>query len=472
MRPRMNEKKPAKNLLRKSQKPEGGVNSPNLGSVLEIISTQTSHSSGSNADNKLLMEKVIARANILSALQRVERNKGAPGIDGMQTHELRGYLIKEGAKLREELLNGTYQPQPVRRVEIPKASGGGKRKLGIPTTRDRLVQQAILHVLNPILDPTFSESSFGFRIGKSAQQAIRQAKGFVEKGYAYVVDIDLESFFDRVNHDKVMQLMRSRVQDQRLLDIIRRYLNAGIMEHGVCSRQQSGVPQGGPLSPLLSNLMLDVLDKELERRGHRFVRFADDCNVYVKTRRAAERVFEGLRKIIEGQLKLKINQTKSAADFVNRRKFLGIKLQTKIGGNTKIRLAETSEERFKARIRELTNRNWGISFEERIRRINEYVRGWSAYFRVVETPSKWKLLQSWILRRLRCCRLVQWKRGKTKERNLRKLGITLQEAKKISGSRHGPWHLAMTTQLHMALGIAYWRNLGLVSIEDLMGKAS
>ncbi len=468
----MSGKQPVKNLFRKSQSQRGEVNPSASEPVLEADSTRTSHSSGSNADNDFLMEKVIARGNILSALERVEKNKGAPGIDGMQAQELRGYLVKAGAKLREELLNGSYQPQPVRRVEIPKASGGGMRKLGIPTVRDRLVQQAILQVLIPIFDPTFSESSFGFRPGKSAQQAIAKAKGFVEAGYVYVVDIDLESFFDRVNHDKLIQLLRNRIKDQRLLNIIRRYLNAGIMDHGLCVRQESGVPQGGPLSPLLSNLMLDVLDKELERRGHRFVRFADDCNVYVKSRRASERAFEGIRKILEGRLKLKINQTKSAADFVNRRKFLGIKLQTNAGGNTRVRLAETSEERFKARIRELTNRNWGVSFEERIRRMNEYIRGWSAYFRVVETPTKWPRLQGWILRRLRCCQLVQWKRGKTKGRNLRRLGISPQNAKKIAGSRHGPWNLAHTTQLHVALGTAYWRKQGLVFLEDLMGQAS
>lgn len=464
--------KPAENLHTKSRVQAREVNPSPADPARESHSTQKSNSSGSNADDALLMEKVVARGNILSALERVERNKGAPGIDGMHTHELRNHLIKEGAKLREELLNGTYKPQPVRRVEIPKASGGGKRKLGIPTVCDRLVQQAILQVLTPIFDPTFSESSFGFRRGKSAQQAIGKAKGFVEEGFVYVVDIDLESFFDRVCHDKLMQLLRNRIRDQRLLNIIRRYLNVGIMDNGVCARLESGVPQGSPLSPLLSNLTLDVLDKELERRGHRFVRFADDCNVYVKSRRAAERVFESLRKILEGQLKLKVNQTKSAADFVNRRKFLGINLQTSRSLKTKVGLAKASEERFKARIRELTNRNWGISFEERIKRMNEFLRGWSAYFRVVETPSKWKLLQSWIFRRLRCCQLMQWKRGRTRERNLRRLGISPQNAKKIAGSRKGPWNLACTTQLHVALGVTYWRRQGLVFLEDLMGKAS
>ncbi len=468
----MNGIKPAENPIPRSRESEEMVNPSRPTSVLEPVSTRKSHSSGATDDNCLLMEKVIERSNILSALERVEKNKGAPGIDGMTTQQLRDHLIKEGAQLRMELLNGTYLPQPVRRVEIPKANGGGVRKLGIPTVRDRLVQQAILQVINPIFDPAFSESSFGFRPGKSAQQAIKQAKGFIDTGSKFVVDIDLEAFFDRVNHDKLMHLLRSRIHDQRLLNIIRRFLNAGVMEHGTCVRNEDGVPQGGPLSPCLSNIMLDVLDKELERRGHRFVRFADDCNVYVKTRRAAERVFNSLVEYLEKQLKLRVNLMKSAADFANRRKFLGISFLTKQGSKTKVRLAKPSEERFKARIRELTNRHWGVSLETRISRINEYLRGWSAYFRVVETPSKWSDLQGWLMRRLRCCLLVQWKRPKTRWQKLKGLGLSAEKAAKIAGSRKGPWCLALTPQLHIALGAAYWRKQKLLFLGDLMGNGS
>lgn len=286
------------------------------------------------------------------------------------------------------------------------------RKLGIPTVRDRLAQQAILQVLNPIFNPTFSDSSFGFRPGKSAQQAIKQAQSFISQGLKYTVDIDLEAFFDTGNHDKMMQLLRNKIDDQRLLDIIRRYLNAGIMDQGVLVTSETGVPQGGPLSLLLSNVMLDVLDKELDRRGHRYARFADDCNVYVKSKRSAERVFESLVQFLEKQLKLKVNLTKSAADHAAKRKFLGISFLTR-DSVTKVRLAKKSEERFKARIRELTNRNWDVSLATRIERINEYLRGWSAYFRVVETRSKWPELQGWLMRRLRACLLVQWKNPKT-----------------------------------------------------------
>lgn len=417
------------------------------------------------------MEKVVERSNILAALKRVERNKGAPGIDGMTTQELRAYLIKEGSELRQELLSGNYKPQPVRRVEIPKASGGGVRKLGIPTCRDRLVQQAILQVLTPILNPTFSEFSYGFRPGKSAQQAIKQAQGYIAQGFDYTVDIDLEAYFDKVNHDKLMQLLRERISDQRLLDTIRRYLNAGIMEGGVVVASETGVPQGGPLSPLLSNVMLDVLDKELDRRGHKYARFADDCNVYVKSKRSADRVFQSLIKFLEKQLKLKVNLTKSAADHADKRKFLGISFLTR-DGKTKVRLAKKSEERFKARIRELTNRNWGISLAARIERINEYLRGWSAYFRVVETPSKWVTLQGWLMRRLRACILVRWKTPKTIWRRLRVLGVKPEPAAKIAGSRKGIWRLALTPQLHKALGNAFWRDQKLLFLKDLMGSVS
>ena len=410
-----------------------------------------------------LMEQVVERENLLSALRRVEKNKGAAGVDGMEIKSLRPFLMDNWTRIRDELLRGTYQPMPVRRVEIPKPDGG-KRMLGIPAVLDRLIQQALLQVLTPIFDPEFSPYSYGFRPGYSAHQAVKQAQSYIAQGYRWVVDLDLAQFFDRVNHDMLMARVARKVKDKRVLRLIRRYLEAGVMCNGVCVTTDEGVPQGGPLSPLLANIMLDDLDKELMRRGHRFARYADDCNVYVRSRRAGERVMESVRRFVEGRLKLRVNVEKSAVDRPWKRKFLGFSFTWH--QRPKIRVAPKSLKRFKDKVRELTKRSRGQSMAQRLERLNAYLRGWAGYYRHAETRSVFAELDERIRRRLRMCLLKQWKKPRTKKRNLVALGIPNEWAALISASRKGYWRLANTPQVNKALGIAYWRNQGLVSLVE------
>jgi len=414
-------------------------------------------------DGTDLMERVIEQGNMLRALRRVEQNKGAAGVDGMGVKELRPYLQEHWPRLKEQLLTGIYKPLPVRRVEIPKPDGG-KRLLGIPTALDRLIQQALLQILTPIFDPGFSEHSYGFRPGRKAHQAVKQAQEYLRQGYRYVVDIDLEKFFDRVNHDILMARVARKVRDKRVLRLVRRYLQAGVMLNGCCIRTEEGTPQGGPLSPLLANILLDDLDKELERRGHKFARYADDANIYVRSRRAGLRVMDSVRRFVEGRLKLRINLQKSAVDRPWRRKFLGFSFTWE--SEPRVRIAPKSLKRFKERVRQLTARRWSISLEERIRRVNAYLRGWLGYFRLADTPTVLQALDEWIRRRLRMCLLKQWKRPATKRRNLVALGIPEDWARLISGSRKGYWRLAKTPQVNKALGLAYWRDQGLTSLVD------
>jgi RNA-directed DNA polymerase len=410
-----------------------------------------------------LMEQVVERNNLLQALHRVERNKGAAGVDGMAVKSLRSYLLNNWPLVREELLNGTYRPLPVRRVEIPKPDGG-IRLLGIPTVLDRLIQQALLQVLTPIFDPTFSPLSFGFRPGRSARDAVKTAQLFIRQGFRFVVDMDLEKFFDRVNHDILMAKLAKRISDKRVLRLIRRYLQAGILINGCKIASEEGTPQGGPLSPLLANIMLDDLDKELKKRGHRFVRYADDCNIYVKTKRSGERVLESVKDFVEKRLKLKVNEEKSAVDRPWKRKFLGFSFTHH--HVSRLRLAPKTVKRFKDKIRELTSRRHSQSMQERIQKLNVYLKGWCGYFRIAETPSLFKVFDEWIRRRLRMCLLKQWKKPKTRTKNLVALGLPREWAGLIGCSRKGYWRLSNTPQMNKALGLAYWRSQGLVSLSE------
>ncbi len=418
----------------------------------------------SPATAERLMEEVCGRENLKRALKRVRANKGGPGADGMTVEELPAYLGKHWPAIRDQLLAGTYRPQPVKRVEIPKPDGG-VRKLGIPTALDRLIQQAVLQVLQPRWDRTFSESSFGFRPKRSAHQAVAQAQKYIAEGHGWVVDIDLEKFFDRVNHDKLMARAANRVGDKRLLKLIRAFLNAGVMENGLVSPTDEGTPQGGPLSPLLSNVVLDDLDRELERRGHRFVRYADDCNIYVRSRRAGERVMEGVTRFVERKLKLKVNRAKSAVAQPRERKFLGFSFTA--GRDPKRRIAPKALERFKTRVRELTRRSRGVSLERMVEDLRRYLLGWKAYFGFCQTPSVLSNLDSWIRRRLRSVVWKQWKQGRTRFRELRRRGIGKDLAAQSAGSPHGPWRLSRSPALSFAFPGAHYRSLGLPCLGPL-----
>ena len=405
-----------------------------------------------------LMEEVCERRNLEQALKRVMANKGGPGVDGMTVQQLPAYLKRHWPKIREQLLAGTYRPQPVKRVEIPKPDGG-VRKLGVPTALDRLIQQAVLQVLQYRWDRTFSEHSYGFRPGRSAHQAITQAQTYIAEGNRYTVDIDLEKFFDRVNHDMLMARVAKRVGDKRLLRIIRAFLNAGVMENGLVSATEEGTPQGGPLSPLLSNLMLDDLDRELERRGLRFVRYADDCNIYVRSDRAGQRVMASITRFITTKLKLKVNESKSEVGRPWNRKFLGFSFTH--GKQPKRRVAPKSVARFKKRVRELTKRNRGVSLDRMVEQLSRYLTGWRGYFGYCETPSVFTTLDSWIRRRLRCFIWKQWKRGQTRFAELRKRGVGKDLAAQTAGSRKGLWHVSRSPALSIALPGAYFESLGL-----------
>jgi group II intron reverse transcriptase/maturase len=412
--------------------------------------------------NVELWEQVWTRQNLLTALKRVEGNGGAPGIDGMTVKDLRTYLKEHWMEIRAALESGAYKPSPVRRVEIPKPDGG-VRLLGIPSVIDRLLQQAIAQVLTPIFERKFSEHSYGFRPGRSAHDAIKQAQEYTQEGYEWVVDIDLEKFFDRVNHDMLMARVAREVKDKRVLKLIRAYLNSGVMVNGVVMETEEGTPQGGPLSPLLSNIMLDDLDKELEKRGHKFVRYADDCNIYVKTQRAGERVMESVREFLEKKLKLKVNPKKSKVDRATRVKFLGFSFY-KHKGEMLIRVANRSLERFREKLRRLTKRTRSGKLEDIIQEINTYVVGWIGYYRQANTPSVYEGLDSWIRRRLRQMIWKRWKRGTTRYRELVRMGVPKGRAQGGAGGK-SPWHMSASPVINEALSNGYFRDLGLKSIK-------
>ncbi len=407
------------------------------------------------------MEAIVERNNLRKALARVKGNKGAAGIDGMTFEDLAPYLKEHWPTIRAQLLDGTYKPQPVRRVEIPKASGG-MRPLGIPTVLDRFIQQAVMQVLQADWDRTFSEVSFGFRPGRSAHQAVERAQAYIASGHNIVVDMDLEKFFDRVNHDTLMGLVAKRVTDKRILKLIRGFLTAGVLADGLVSPTEEGTPQGGPLSPLLSNLMLDVLDKELEKRGHRFVRYADDCNIYVRSQRAGERVMESIEQFLAKRLKLKVNKAKSAVAKPSVRKFLGFSFTGE--KQPRRRIAPQAINRFKARVRELTRRTCGKSLSQVAKELSCYLIGWRGYFGFCETPSVLRELDQWIRRRLRAIPWAQWKRGRTRYIKLRRRGVGRDLAARTAGSPHGPWRLSHSPALNIALPNAFFAALGVATL--------
>lgn len=414
-----------------------------------------------------LMEAVVARENMFRAYKQVVSNKGAAGIDGMTVEQLKPYLQEHWAKIKEELLKGEYQPQPVRCVEIPKPQGG-MRQLGIPTVVDRLIQQALHQVLSPVFEPDFSESSYGFRPGRSAHQAVQQAREYVAEGRRWVADLDLEKFFDRVNHDVLMSRLARKISDKRVLRTIRRYLQAGMMTGGVTSPRTEGTPQGGPLSPLMSNVLLDELDKELERRGHKFCRYADDCNIYVRSRQAGERVMASVTEFLEKRLRLKVNREKSAVARPWERKFLGYSMTWH--KQPRLKVAKSSIVRLKAKVRVIFKEGRGRSLSQVIKELNALLRGWMQYFRLAEVKGIFDELDSWIRRRLRCLIWLRWKRPKTRMKELIKRGLEKLRAWKSAGNGRGSWWNAGASHMNEAFPKSYFDRSGLVSLLDKQRK--
>lgn len=413
-------------------------------------------------DTNNLLDRVLMKENMKLAFKRVVANKGSHGVDKMRVDELQPFLKEHWHTIKQKLLEGTYNPSPVRRVEIPKPDGG-VRLLGIPTVLDRLIQQAIAQELNKVYDPTFSESSYGFRPKKSAKDAILKAKKYINDGRRWVVDMDLEKFFDKVNHDILMSRLSRRIKDKRVLKLIRKYLQSGVLINGCKICNEEGTPQGGPLSPLLANIMLDEVDKELDKRGHKFCRFADDCNVYVKSKKAGLRLMKKLKDVIEKKLKLKVNESKSAVDLVSKRKFLGFSFYFSKDG-IQIRIHQKSYNRFKEKIRKVTNRNSGISMKYRLKKLNEVTVGWVNYFGIAKAKANIKTLEEWIRRRLRACIWKQWKKIKTKFVNLRKLGINDAKALQFANTRKGYWRISNSPILNTTINNNYLEVLGYKSI--------
>jgi RNA-directed DNA polymerase len=409
-----------------------------------------------------LMEEVLRRENLIRALKRVRSNKGAPGIDGMTVEELTSYLQEHWARIREELLGGTYEPQAVRRVEIPKPTGRGVRTLGIPTVLDRFIQQAILQVLSPIFDPKFSKSSYGFRPRTGCHDALKAAQRHVEAGYRWVVDVDLEKFFDRVNHDMLMARVARRVKDKRLLRLLRRYLRSGVMVEGVNQPREEGTPQGSPLSPLLSNILLDELDKELEQRGHRFCRYADDCNIYVKSKAAGERVMESLIRFLAKRLRLRVNRNKSAVDRPWKREFLGYSMTWHT--QPRLKVSPESINKMKAHIRKVIRKGRGRSLKKVIEELTLLLRGWVNYFRLSAVKIAFEEMDGWIRRKLRSILWRQWKKPRTRAKKLIKRGIDKGRAYTSAYNGRGPWWNAGASHMNAAFPNRWFAQQGLLNL--------
>lgn len=425
-------------------------------------STETTGETESLASIELLLEEVLDKENLKEALNKVLENKGAAGIDGMTVDKLPAYLKENWKRIRNELREGKYAPRAVRRVEIPKAIGG-VRQLGIPCAIDRFIQTALQQIFQKYWDGTFSQHSYGFRPGKSQHQAIKQAQEYVSSGLTWVVDLDLEKFFDRVNHDVLMSRIAKRVKDKRVLKLIRSYLNAGMMEDGLAKPTEEGVPQGGPLSPILSNLLLDDLDKELEKRGLRFVRFADDCNTYVASKRAGERVMESITKFLSKRLRLKVNEAKSAVGRPWERKFLGFTFTHQ--ELPRRRIAPAALKRLKDRVRKITSRKRGNSLQQIIEELTSYLRGWIGYFGYCQTPTVLQNLEQWIRRKLRCIVWKRWKRSSTRYKRLRAMGLSILHAREGAGNgSRGPWRMSASPPLHSAFSISHFETLGLTRL--------
>jgi group II intron reverse transcriptase/maturase len=459
--------------LRKEREPEKKIEISEVdlrGSGRKLRKAQVSGSnlSGNEAQpapgQPDLIEKMLERGNMLKALQAVERNGGAAGVDGMEVAQLRAYLRERWSTIREQILKGEYQPRSVRRVDIPKP-GGGTRMLGIPTVLDRLIQQAIHQILTPLWEPEFSAHSYGFRPGRSAQQAVKAAQNHVNQGKRWVVDMDLEKFFDRVNHDVLMARVERKIEDRRLLALIRRYLESGIMQQGLVELRTEGTPQGGPLSPLLSNILLDDLDKELERRGHAFCRSADDCNIYIGSQQAGQRVMASVSQFLKETLRLTVNPKKSAVDRPWKGKFLGFSLS--IERVSRVRVAPESVERFKDKLRKKFREGRGRNLKCFLMEdLKPLLRGWAGYFSVAETRRVFEDLDDWVRRKLRCMEWRKWKRGRTRYRKLLALGFTKDKARVCAFNGRGPWWNAGSQHLNAALPTSYFRRLGLVLLIE------
>jgi RNA-directed DNA polymerase len=424
--------------------------------------TARGESSGNEA--LTLIEQVVRRENLVAAHARVVRNGGAPGVDGMTVDDLMPYCRQHWTRIREQLLSGTYVPQPVRRVEIPKPDGKGVRTLGIPTVLDRFIQQALLQVLSPIFDPTFSDASYGFRPGRSAHQAVQRARAHIAAGHRWVVDVDLEKFFDRVNHDVLMARVARRAKDRRVLLLIRRYLQAGMMEEGLVSPRREGTPQGGPLSPLLSNILLDEWDRELERRGHRFVRYADDCNVYVRSKAAGKRVMTSLEHFLAKGLRLRVNREKSRVARPWTRKFLGYSVTWDRAA--RLRVAPAAVQRLKTKLRRILRQGRGRRLADVVKELNLATRGWVVYFRFAAVKASFEDLDKWLRRKLRCVAWRQWKRPRTRYRELRRHGLDEARARTSAFNGRGPWWNAGASHMHVAVPTAALRQLGLLSLLE------